>query len=39
MQTVTAIADVRARIRAWRAEGARVAFVPTTATCTPATSA
>ena len=29
MQTVTAIADVRARIRAWRAEGARVAFVPT----------
>ena len=29
MQTVTAIAVVRARIRAWRAEGARVAFVPT----------
>ncbi len=29
MQTVTAIADVRARVRAWRPEGARVAFVPT----------
>ncbi|MGE0582296.1 MAG: pantoate--beta-alanine ligase [Steroidobacteraceae bacterium] len=29
MQTVTSIADVRACVRAWKQEGARVAFVPT----------
>ncbi len=29
MDTVTAIAEVRARVRAWRRSGERVAFVPT----------
>lgn len=29
MDTVTTIADVRARVRAWHKEGLRVAFVPT----------
>ncbi len=29
MDTVTTIADVRARVRAWKREGARIAFVPT----------
>src|SRR5512142_2216367 len=29
MQIVTSIAELRARVRAWRARGERVAFVPT----------
>jgi pantoate--beta-alanine ligase len=29
MDTVTTVADVRARIRAWRSAGERIAFVPT----------
>ncbi|HEY8506975.1 MAG TPA: pantoate--beta-alanine ligase [Steroidobacteraceae bacterium] len=29
METVTRIADVRERVRAWRREGRRIAFVPT----------
>jgi pantoate--beta-alanine ligase len=29
MDTITTIADVRARVRAWRAQGRRIAFVPT----------
>lgn len=29
METVTGIAEVRARVQAWRQEGARIAFVPT----------
>ena len=29
METVTTIADVRARVQAWRRDGKRVAFVPT----------
>lgn len=29
LETVTAIADVRARVQAWKREGARIAFVPT----------
>lgn len=29
METITTIAEVRARVRAWRAAGQRIAFVPT----------